>query len=280
MLIFILWGSQIPCLKILSEELPPLPLNTFRFSLATLALLPFALFQRTIPRQRDLLGMAGLGWLNITLYGLLAINGLQRTTAVNGTVLLNTHPLITALLSPLLLNETRIRKKAAGLGLGFVGMVVVVNGGLDMRALLHHHALFGNLLVLGAACCLALYAILSKRYVTRYSGVTTVFFVLLSGTIALILLTLLQGEWSLSGVLSVKILLLLGYVAIVTTSLAWVVWFEAIKRIGVIHTSSFFFILPVSGIGFSALFLDEPLTLSVVIGTGCILAGITIVQKV
>ena len=143
-LVFILWGSQIPCLKILSGELPPFPLNTLRFGMSTCVLLPFALHRGVLPRSRDLVGMAGLGVLSIMLYSVLAISGLQQTTAMNGTVLLNTHPLITALLASTVLRVRFTMSQFFGLGLGFVGMMVVVTGGEGIQALLHHQDLPGN----------------------------------------------------------------------------------------------------------------------------------------
>lgn len=278
-MVFILWGSQVPSLKILSKELPPFILNALRFTTASLVLLPFALSKRKIPQTKDMFGIAILGIIGIALYGILVITGIQRTTALNSTVLLNSHPVITAGLAPFLIKEKLSLIKSLGIGVGFLGVIVVVSGGLNVRGILNNQYFAGNLLILASALCLALYAILSKTYVTKYSGVTTVFFVLLSGTTLLVLITLTKGQFSFVFRMSAKTILLIGYVAVVTTALAWVLWFEAIKRIGVINTGSFFFILPVSGIVFSAILLREKITSSVVVGTACILVGIYIVQK-
>jgi drug/metabolite transporter (DMT)-like permease len=278
-MVFILWGSQHPCFKILSAELPPLPLNALRFTLASLVLFPFVLHKRRIPQRKDLFGIGLLGITGIAVYGILVITGINRSTAVNSSVLLNSHPVITAALAPLLIQEKLSLKKASGIGLGFLGILVVVSGGVNIESILDNQYLAGNFLIVASAFCLALYAIFSKQYVAKYGGVITVFYAMLTGTTLLIFIALINGEISLIFQLSLKTFLLIGYVAVVTTALAWVIWFETNQKIGVIKTGSFFFIIPVSGIMFSAVLLGEKITSSVLTGTGCILVGIYLVQK-
>ncbi len=277
--VFILWGSQHPCFKILSHDVPPLSLNALRFMLASLVLFPFVLHKQRIPQKKELCEIAVSGIIGIAMYGILVISGINRSTAVNSSVLLNSHPVITAVLAPLLIQEKLSLKKASGIGLGFLGILVVVSGELNAKNMLANQYLTGNLLILASAFCLTLYVIFSKKYIAKYGGVITVFYAMLSGTTLLIFSVFIKGEIALIFQLSLKTFLLIGYVAVVTTALAWVVWFEAINRIGVIKSGAFFFLIPVSGIAFSAVILGEKITSSAIIGTGSILAGIYLVQK-
>src|SRR5947209_3857361 len=97
---FIIWGTQHPPLKILSAELPPFLLNLLRFSIAGLALLPFAVRNKIIPQRRDLLKMSMLGIVQIAAFGVLTVIGIRLSTSTNSSSLINSNPLIVALLAP------------------------------------------------------------------------------------------------------------------------------------------------------------------------------------
>ena len=113
----------------------------------------------------------------------------------------------------------------------------------------------------------------------KYGGLITTFYAVLGGTVILLLLSIFTGEINQISNVSLNSFLLIIYVAAVTTALTWVIWFNTIKKIGVIKTGTFFFLIPISGIIASYLILDEALTIFTIIGTILILLGIYVVQR-
>jgi drug/metabolite transporter (DMT)-like permease len=278
-IVFLVWGTMHPPLKILSNELPPFLINFLRFSIALMALVPFVVAQKKVPTKNDLWKIAALGVLGIALYGFLAVTGLHRSTAVNSSILLNSHPIITAIIAPFLLGERLHLHGVIGIILGFFGVILVVTNGFQLGGVFDVRYIQGNVLLFLSAVCLAVYAMYSKFFLPQYGSLVTTFWAVLGGTSVLFMSTLITGEITLIRNLSFKHALILLYLAIVVTAIAWVTWFKAIERIGVIRTETLFFLTPLSGIVSSAIFLGERITRITMLGVMCILAGVYMVQR-
>lgn len=278
-LTFIIWGTQHPPIKILSGEIPPFLFNFLRFFIAGLALLPFIIQQKIIPIKRDLLKISILGIVGIALYGLFVVTGIKLSTSTNSAILINANPLLIAILAPLLIKEHMNIKKILGIIVGFIGVLIIISNGLNISNVFRSEYFMGNLLLSISALCVAIYAIYNKKLIQKYGGLGVTFYAVLAGTLILFLFSIFNGELIQISNISINSFLLIVYVAIITTALTWAVWFNAIKKIGVINTSSFFFLIPISGILSSHLILDEPLTRFTVIGTILILLGIYVVQR-
>lgn len=278
-IVFIVWGTMHPPLKILSDELPPLLMNFLRFSLALLVLTPFVLLQKKVPVKNDLFKIAVLGVIGIALYGFLVVAGLHRSTAINSSILLNSHPIIAAVVAPFLFKEKLHGRGVFGIILGFFGVILVVTNGLYLKGILDERYLQGNLLLFLSTVCLAVYAICSKFFVPRYGSLVTTFYAVLAGTTVLLISSLTSGDLAQISLLSHKHILLIVYLAIFTTAIPWVIWFKAIERIGVIRAETLFFLIPISGVVSSAVFLGERLTGVAILGVALILSGTYMVQK-
>ena len=278
-LTFLLWGTQHPFLKILSGALPPLVTNVLRFSMTLLALLPFVAAQKTVPSKKDLVKIAGLGVIGIACYGFLVIVGLQRSTSINCSILINTHPLIAAIVAPFLLKEKLSLRGALGIAIGFVGMVIVLSQGFHLANLFEARYLQGNLLLFLSGICLALYALGSKFFVPQYGSLVTTFYAVLGGTVVLLLGAGVTGQLSLLKSVPLRYLLIIAYVAIITTALTWVIWFKAIQKLGICKAEPLFFLLPVSGVISASILLGEQISGYSILGALLILFGIYLVQK-
>jgi len=276
---FIMWGTQHPALKILSGEMSPVIFNLFRYSIAGLALLPFVFKNRVKIAKNDLVKISFLGFIGIFLFGVLNLIGVKLSTASNNAILLNSWPLFVVLIASLLLKEKTTKKAIIGILLGLSGIVLVVTNGVGMSDLLKSEFFKGNLLILLSGLCIAVYSVFSKKYIEKYGGLNVTFYAIISGTVLLLLSSLLSREIFTLPRIDANSLLLLSWVAIPTTALTYVIWFMSINRIGVVKTSSFFLLIPVSGVLTSAIFLDEKITLYTIIGILLILSGIYLVQR-
>lgn len=277
-LVAALWGTQSPLLKILSGDVSPSLLNLLRFSMAGLALLPFVLRRRIKIEKNDLLGISFLGLVGIFLYSIINIVGIRLSTAINNVVLINSWPLMLALAAFLLGREKVTAKSLAGVAIGFAGVVVVMINGVGIESLMRSEYFAGNLLILLSALCFMAYSMFSKAYIGKYGGLAVTFYAVAAGAAALFASSIASQDILGLASLGTGSFLLLLWIAVPTTALAWVIWFTGVGKIGAVRTGSFFLLTPVFGIIYSSALLGEQVTLFTVVGTALILLGIRLVQ--
>lgn len=271
---FVIWGTQHPALKLLSVELNPILLNLLRFSIAAAALIPFAPKRAQELRRKDIKTLFLLGFAGPFLFGLLNLIGVGMSTATNSAVLVNTWPLIVAVLAPFLIKERTTRRSSMGVLMGTAGAFMIATNGAGMPG-----ARAGDLLLLLSALCIALYSIYAKEQIQKYGGLEVTLVAFASASVLLFAAALATGALAALGTMTFRQLLLILWVAVPTTALTWVIWFRSIARIGLVETSSFFLLIPLSGMLSASLFLGERITAFTLAGTALVLSGIYIAQK-
>src|SRR5690606_36267057 len=104
LVVALIWGLNVPLIKLSLAEFSPLAFNAVRFVLATLVSWAMLLSSRRSLgiQRRDIGPLAAMGLLCHALYQVLFIAGTARTSAVNVTILLGTIPVHVALLAALL----------------------------------------------------------------------------------------------------------------------------------------------------------------------------------
>lgn len=276
---FIIWGTQHPPLKILSNKIDPFLFNFIRYSIAGLALAPFVLRNKISIERKDLIKILFLGFVGIALFGVLNFAGVKLSSAANNAVLLNSWPLLAVLMAPFSIREKITKKDVAATLIGFAGVVLITTQGVGIDNLLKSEFFTGNILILLSGLCLAVYSIFSKRYIKKYGSLNTTFYAILAAGIILLFLSTLRQKLFLITQISLNSFFLILWVALPTTALTYIVWFKSINKIGLAKTNSFFFLIPISGILTSALFLGEEITIYTALGTLLILFGIFLVQS-
>lgn len=175
-------SSSSILIRYAQQDAPSLIIAAYRLSLATLALLP-VLLTRERARLRTLsAGEAGLCALSGTfLAGHFAtwVSSLEYTSVASSIVLVQTAPLMVAVLSPLVLREPLRRWLALGLLVSTIGGgIVAVSDACAWEGRLicpppgewfGGPALKGDLLALAGAACGAAYMLVGRRLRPRLS---------------------------------------------------------------------------------------------------------------
>ncbi len=187
-----LWGAFYPVSRALfgfdDSNLEPVNFTVIRFALAFLFLSPVFL----PGRSRLLLGrMLRERWRDLLLLGVFGIIGesllvfcsLKYTTSARASLMANTSPIFTLLISRLAGRERLTMHKIVGIAVGFAGvaMVFAVNG-QDVFMEGGSTAL-GDLLALGSGICWSYYTVFGDGLSNEYGGVLTcevLFFVALA----------------------------------------------------------------------------------------------------
>lgn len=210
-----------------------------------------------------------LGGVLIGLNWIFLFESYRYTTVAVATLCYYTAPVIVLLLSPIVLRERLTRRAVVSILLALVGIVFVSGvlsgdgfGGRDALGVL-----FGLL-----AAVLYASVILINKTVTGVSASDRTVVELLSAAVLLFPYTLVFEDLSALE-MSLPTLLLILLVGVVHTGIAYALYFGAIGALPASTVSVLSYLDPVGAILLSVVFLDEPLTPSVIVGTVLILGG-------
>jgi len=276
-----LWSTTFVCARYLMANrlVDPLTLSLIRFALGALTLLIFGLACRRnaliLPRGRDLGFLAILALFGIGGMSVLIFFGLQRTTAINSSLLMQLNPVFILFLG-LFIGERFSWMNLIGILVSMVGALLVVG-------VLTPHGLqgswrrnAGDLLVLGSSLCWAIYSVFSKSTTQRLGGYSATTWVMLFGAAELTLVWLAVPTpcvWP-HGMLAWSLIL---YMAIFPTALAFFAWYEALRLIDLSLLNVMQYLTPAFTIVLAWCLLGERMHLFSILGVGIILAGVALI---
>ena len=222
-----------------------------------------------------LLGLLGLGVLGNHL---LIMMGLNYVSGAVGGVIIGASPVVTSVLSAMLIRDVPLRAVWAGAMLSFAGVGVVSVAGFQAAG---DQPLLGSTLVFLGVVSWALYSIGSRAIMERMSALTVNWTTLLVATVLQIPLLWTDQKMMHAGVGSVTTSdwLALGYLVVFATAVAQQAWLFGVKGVGPSRASVLGNLTPVAAIGLSALILGEAVGLIEVIGICLILAGVWVVNR-
>lgn len=270
-----IWGVNFAVVKTALTELSPLAFNALRFSIASLlTLAALWLVERDVrPSRGDGWRFLALGLVGNAGYQFLFINGLNRTTSGNGSLILATVPVFVPLIGMLLRIE-RINARAwIGIALSFTGIALIVLGSGEEVGLASEMTV-GNLMILAAATLWASYTVLSRPLLARYSPLKVTALAMLAGTPFIVLYAipgLRAQDWD---AVSWQGWGGLAFSSILAIALAYVVWNLGVSRVGGTRTAVYNNLTPVVAALTGWLFLEESITLWVIGGAALIFSGI------
>ncbi|MCX9189870.1 EamA/RhaT family transporter [Carbonactinospora thermoautotrophica] len=264
----VLWGIPYLLIKVAIAELPSAWVVFARVALAAALLLPLAWHRRLLHPLAGRLGwLLGLALVQVSLPFLLITVGEQYVSSGLAGLLIATQPTFIALLAARTDPAERLTPvRAAGLGIGLAGVVLLLGPTLDGDA----RQLLGAALVLSAAFSYAVGSVLVKR---RFSDVPPLG--LTAGTLGVS--TLLLAPLALAdppGVppspVAAGSLVVLG---VACTAVAFLAYFSLIGTSGPGRASLVTYVNPVVAAALGAAVLAEPVTQAMLAGSALVLAG-------
>ena len=274
----IVWGVNYAVIKVALRELEPLAFNAIRFALATLTI--WVLARRMgaplrIPRRR-VWSLALLGLLGNTVYQLVFIAGIARTTASNASLIMAAVPVIVALLGTASGSERLRGRGWAGVTLAAVGLVLLLSAG--PRSGYDRGNLGGDLLMLAAASTWALYTLLGASLMARTQSLGATLVTFLAGTPVLLLAAIpsfVRQDWRAVGVAGWAGV---GFSGIVAIALAYLAWNTGLGAIGGTRTAVYSNLTPVVAATVAWLTLGERWGPGQLVGAIAVLLGIVLTQ--
>lgn len=251
-------------------------LNFWRWTLASLIMLPFALpalvAQRAVLR-RDAGILLVLAFFGVALFQTLVYLGLRTTTAVNAVLLNASLPLFMLLCSWALEGERATGRQIAGMLVSFAGILVILSRG-ELERLLHVQLQAGDAWILLAMPVWGIYSVLLKRRPPELGAYP--FLLAISAAGALMLAPLyvaqaiaVQPRWP-SPAEALGVL----YIALAASVLAFAFWNRGVAVVGANAAGFTIHLLPAFGTVLAILFLDESFAVFHAAGFVTILCGV------
>jgi drug/metabolite transporter (DMT)-like permease len=263
-----LWGASFLFIRIAAPVMGPVLLIEVRVALAGLTLLGFALAAgKDLQFRRYWRQYAVIGVINSAIpFVLIAIASLQLPASL-AAILNATTPLFGAIFAYAWLREPLTRRKIGGLVLGFLG-VAVLAGWAPI-------ALSGRVIV-AAVCSLlgaASYGLAGVYTKARAAGAPAFGMAVGSQLAAsLALLPLVPFTLPSEPPGSVAIISVLA-LAFFCTALAYLLYFRLVVDVGPLRALTVTFLVPIFAMLWGVLFLNEQVTISMVLGCAMILGG-------
>ncbi|MBU2864397.1 DMT family transporter [Reinekea forsetii] len=275
-----IFGSSFFIIKIALIDFGPITVAAGRIGFGALVMLLYAMMRgEKFPRSPAVLGLlAVVGLFNCALPFFLIPWGEQFLESGQAAILMAIGPLIALVIGHFTTTDERMnRYKSFGFSLGFIGVLLVIGiqplaNGLG--------GLLPQLSILLAATCYAV----SGAFARRIHGVSSVMMtacVLLFAS-AMTIPFSLALETPIAAAVQPNALhglLALAWLGIVPTGITFLIRFYLIKRAGYTFVSQVGYLVPVFGVIFGVIMLNEHVTWAMLAGLLLILTGLAISRR-
>jgi drug/metabolite transporter (DMT)-like permease len=275
-----LWGGSFLFLRMASPVVGPLAVAAFRIVGALLLLWPLLLWQRQARQMANHIPMLLLSGLISCVLPFLGFSQAARGLPAGLLSILNaTTPLWGALVGWVWARERLSPAAMAGLLVGLSGVVLLAADRTHVDSALAHGAVA---LALGCTLTYAIAIHHTRRYLSELPALSVS-----TGCLSAAALILVVPAWMLgpqpvatlpspptvwAEVPHITWVALLG-LAVLCTGVAYLMFYRLLARVGPTRAMTVTFLIPVFGMLWGWLFLDEEVTWSMLAGTAVILLG-------
>ncbi|MEW5976197.1 MAG: DMT family transporter [Acidobacteriota bacterium] len=276
-----IWCGNFLVLKVCLREMPAIGLSAFRVIGAALILLPILLLSRSRHGFRglgatDYLIFCKLAVLGLILNQTLFIAGLQHSTAAHTAIVVTFGPLFTVLFAWFRKQESLSPRRLLGMLVSMCGIVLL---NFDDHFALQKGYLLGDLLTLTGSMAFAYYTVLSKSAVASYGPVRATALTYIAGAILFLpvgLPIIASANWSgMKWTTTVAFV----YVAVVSSVLAPLIFYYALRRMSASSLASLTYLQPVVTTIASVMLLSERLEINFVTGAALVMIGVVLSRQ-
>lgn len=277
LLLGFLWGGTFFFARIAVAEIPPLALVLYRVSIAALVLHLWlrtrgVSFAPALARPGSFLCLALLN--NVIPFSLI-FTGQTEIGAGLASIFYATTPLWTILVANLLTADEKLSAtKLAGVGLGIAGAALMIGPGLLSNL---GGPAWAKLAVIGAAISYGFGVVYAKRFKNMKPSVVATGQLTASTMVMLPIVFLLYSPEAIV-TSSVPIWAAVAVLAVFTTALAFILYFNLIASAGATNASLVTLLVPASAILLGTVFLGERLEPFEFAGMTLIIASLLIID--
>ncbi|HEY3062438.1 MAG TPA: DMT family transporter [Chloroflexota bacterium] len=272
----VLWASAYVPSKIGATAAPPLWFLVARFLAAGLIMAALAvILRRPFPRPAEWLVYAVVGVTANAAYLGLTYSALGRGLSAGiGSIVASTNPLVLALFAPRLLGEPLTWRKGLGLALGFGGVLGVMLARTGSTTARPSEV---GLAFIGVVSNVASTILFKRARGTNDLLAINTIQLLAAGLALSPVAIVLEGSPTLQ--LGPAVVASFVYLVAVLSVGASLLWFWLLSQGAASRVSAFYFLTPIFGLAFGAVFLSEAVGPGDAVGLVAVALGILLVQR-
>ncbi len=259
----LIWSANFVVAKAVNKQIPPVALSFYRWLLASVIIAPFAwksfskewaVIKRSLP-YLFLISLMGISLFNTFVYV-----GAHYTSSINLALIGTTSsPIMAVLFARIFLKEKIGWLKLAGMLLCITGVLYLLCKG-NFSNLLSLHFSEGDLWVLLAAFCFAVYNTMVKKKPTGISAVPFLFTIFTLGTLLLLPAFIWEAGQHPAISWNSDLLLSILYLGLGASVICFLIWNKAIGCLGAGRTAIFGNLIPVFSSIEATIFLKEKIS--------------------
>lgn len=261
-----LWGSAFMFIKVATPEFGPVALVNARLLIASIIFLPILLRSKYLhllkPIWRQVLVLAIMNnAIPFTLFSYASFGADSNILAIlNATTAFNTM-----MFAYIWIGENVTLKQLCGLIVGFIGVFILVNPQNSSTTLI------SSLSALLAACFYSFSTVYIQKNSLNSNKMVLIGWSIIFSALIMLPVTIFNLPEAMPSTAAITSAVWLGAIS---TGLGFIGYVKLIDKIGAVKTSTVAYFLPVFGIIWGAIFLDEVITTTIIIGCFVVLIGI------
>lgn len=275
LLLAALWGSSFLFMRTATPEFGAFALVELRTAIAALCLLPVLLLARKL---QDVIihwkPILIIGMINTAIPFVLFSYATVYLGAGLGSILNATAPMFGAIIAFLWLKESLSGLAIMGLIAGFCGVVMISLARAELDFTL---AVLPVMAALSATCAYGLAVCYTRKYMAKISVLAIAAGSQIFAAIALLPFAIATWPTTLP---SLNIWFQVVFLGIACTGVAYLLYFRLIANIGASKAITVAYLIPIFGVIWGVVFLDERVTLPLMIGAAMILVGVAMTTGV
>lgn len=272
------WGSAFIAGKVAVKDFEPATVAFLRFLGASILLFPIMWLMeknRKKPTLKDYGLFAVLGLTGIAVYNICFFIATKHAPVIKSSLFIASNPVLIVLLSGLFLKETITKNHMIGMVIALTGVTFIITDG-HLLSLFQYGFETIDFVLLGAVISWALYSVVGKVVLKKFSAVESTTYAVAFGTIFLFPFAYMETSWQDVLNANFSTWIAISHMSIFVTVVSFIMYYYGIKEVGAAKASIFINVMPVSAVLMATIFLGETFTLAQGIGAAFVLTGVYI----
>jgi drug/metabolite transporter (DMT)-like permease len=277
----VFWGGTFIAGRVVAKDVGPFSAAFFRFFTASIFLVLFTYkIEGSLPilRKKQIIPVFLLGMTGVFLYNVFFFKGLRIINAGRAAVIVAGNPIFITLFSAYFFKEKLTLIKIVGILLSVTGAVIVISRG-SFNEIVTGGVGWGEIFIFGCVFSWVAYSLIGKAVMDGMSPLAAVSYSSVIGAFLLFFPALLEGGMQNFRQYHLVDWAGMFYLGFFGTVIGFVWYYEGIKMIGPMKASLFINFVPISAVVMAFFILNEPITLSLFVGTLMVCSGVYLTNK-
>ena len=275
------WGGTFVAGRIVSQNVGPFSIAFLRFAIASIFLILLTWkIEGKLPalKKLQIIPVILLGMTGIFTYNVMFFKGLKIIEASRASLIIATCPVFITIFSAFFLKEKNNLVKGLGIVISVCGAIVAISKG-NINQLFDTSLGLGELYIFCCVLSWVAYSLIGKAVMNNLSPLASVSYSAIVGAVALSIPAYFEGLLQNIRNQSVLDWSCISYLGIFGTVVGFVWYYQGVERLGPTKAGLFINFVPIFAILCAFLFLHEPITPSLVVGTVLVISGVYLTNR-